>query len=111
MSDEIKLPTTVEEFQRARREAFRAGVNHADNWHRNPDKDDPTAERLLYPIRKKVPRKVRLPNFGGSVERGGDDGEIAFLPIGTRDYMVYLRRDDVEAMLDLLERPYEEIEE
>lgn len=54
-SGEVRLPTTVEEFQRARRDAYATGAYQWAPPHVTTS-DVVRATRELYPIRRKVPR-------------------------------------------------------
>jgi hypothetical protein len=111
-ASEPALPATVEEYQRARRDAFYCGAW----WQAGQDdaelvvRDHVEAEaRHQYPARKQVPRTVSL--AGGVLVRW-DEGHLRFLnPRNGDPYpLTCIGSASLDALRDLLDNPYEEVE-
>ena len=113
------LPQTPEELenmlQEARREGFQRAVSFAEarglsdwtckgafeSWQRYM--------RRSFPIRKKVPRRVKL--GAGLYVRLNEAGEIVFCGEFGQMSVSTLLRKDLDIIAGLLNRPYEEVEE
>ncbi|HET7321678.1 MAG TPA: hypothetical protein VFI96_04215 [Longimicrobiaceae bacterium] len=112
--DEIRLPETVEEYQRALRKAFEAGAFF--NAHASFRQEVVDSEvRHRYPIRVRKPRVVKVPRLpGGEREVKVEDGEFWIRNPGneewTRQYAV-ITADTIHTLADLLANPYEEVDE
>lgn len=108
--DEIKVPATVEEFQKALREAFAKGAWWGLSPSGSPGADTLAEARKRYPIRKKVPRVVTVPRLaGGEREVKVVDGEFWVRQPGdwkwVRQYAV-ITDGTVRTLYDLLENPF-----
>lgn len=116
---EIKLPETVEEYQRALRVAFEEGARFQHATF--PRSHSPTIQTVFcqeilrteardrYPIRKKVPRAIYLSaaREPAVVHPCGPNPAMVKLPETRR----YLSREDVDALSELLANPFEEVDE
>lgn len=113
----VRLPETVEEFQRALREAFHKGAWWGLSPSAVPRADTIIAEaRELYPIRKKAQRTLVSPD--GSEWRcvGHSEGPRFYVLVPGSNRSIPATGwtptpDLVKLWSDLLARPYEEVEE
>lgn len=115
MSTEIKLPTTVEEYERQRQLARREGFFSGAGWcagrvarsgaPTSGETDDEAKKR--FPIKRRVLRSACLTHNiqPAKVEPG------TVLTVKLPDGRTHLCADDVAVLADLLARPYDEIEE
>ena len=116
MSDDIQLPTTVEEYQRDLRAAFTNGAvwRGAQDIGRNTPYVIATEceARKRYPIRTRRLREVALDPEGevrANLVYGLD--RIALTRSGMPFSVSGLSIDQVRALARLVENPYEEVEE
>lgn len=116
MSENVKLPRDVAEYQRTLREVFRVGA-----WWQAMQREDPTcyspseasaeADRR-FPITRTVSREpVKLPGNAGTV--APVDGKyVSFLPASyVEGSGAYFDAADLDAMRDLLDNPTRTITE
>lgn len=107
---DVKLPESVEEFQKALREAFIDGAKWMKchfldqrpftGWACHREWTDEA--RVRYPIKRKVPR---TPPFNGvSITSDGDRIEFAW-PIRT------LSANAAQQLVDYINKPYDEVDE
>lgn len=108
MSDDVKLPTTVEEYQRARRDAFLRGMQQ---FYTSPGGVEQA--KRAYPIRRKVPRVVAAPDgiHRRYTVREDEEGLSVVMSQDGEEVEKWFTAAEVRIMADLTTRPYEEVEE
>lgn len=113
-AEPVRLPETVEEFQKRQRDAFFDGAawmyerNERVGW---PNVAVERAAREYAPIRKKVPREVAFPNGKTVTARYAGHDEVEFFASGKAHSVHVLCASDLDVIRDLLANPYEEVEE
>jgi hypothetical protein len=98
----------VHDLQRARREGFVAGAAWGDSLGALTGDAEEEARRQ-YPIRRKVPREVRL--AGSSVRANVKTGRVCFVYAERAARVNCLTPEHLAQLADLLANPYEEIQE
>lgn len=106
MSNDVKLPTTVEEYQRERRQAFERGaITFGSHPYRGEIEEE---ARKRYPLpKKKVARGVRHNGHWYRTNLQCADEISVQLSNGRT---VHFEGRDVEIMRDLIARPYDEVD-
>ena len=110
--EDVKLPTTVEEFQQARRDAYVQGAIEQIRAPKGEVVGYEARQRAKrhYPIRRCVPRVIRLSD-GTEVKVIGD-----IVWSRRPDYAQWKKNavaqpENIRALADLLANPFDEVDE